>query len=54
MGGKKQVLGGANLVVKTFIEKITGVSEWSKEQMDTGMYAISNMLGSMSYLYGDR
>jgi hypothetical protein len=27
---------------------------WSEEEMAAGKFAISNMLGSMSYLYGDR
>mmetsp|Transcript_589 Transcript_589/g.764 ORF Transcript_589/g.764 Transcript_589/m.764 type:complete len:94 (+) Transcript_589:1065-1346(+) len=27
---------------------------WTDAQLSTGKYALSNMLGSMSYMYGDR
>ena len=30
------------------------VESWTDAQLATGKYALSNMLGSMSYMHGDR
>jgi len=41
-------------IIKNLIFDKNDAVGWSKDQRTAGMYAVSNMLGSMSYLYGDR
>lgn len=36
------------------LEELDDSDEWSKDQIATAQYALGNMLGSMTYMYGDR
>ena len=35
-------------------KETTDGDSWSDAQLATGKYALSNMLGSMTYMHGDR
>jgi len=43
---------GASDVKSAFLQSDT--QDWTKGQRETAKYALSNMLGSIAYMYGDR